>query len=133
MNELISAYADAIRAIAASVHDVYDGEWGDREWERLVVDFESLAHTNEPRTSSISFAIARAPDGPLEKVSFSLSADAEEAFMRINRIMQAQKGNYWSTCQVMVEVGCLPDSEGIVVAEQPLGGLWARQPCRESG
>jgi hypothetical protein len=103
MNELISAYADAIRAVAASVHDVYDGEWGDREWERLVVDFESLAHVDEPRTSSISFAIARAPDGPLEKVSFSLSADAEEAFMRINRIMQAQKGNYWSTCQVMVE------------------------------
>ena len=52
---------------------------------------------------SISFAIARAPHGPLEKVSFGLSADAEEAFMRINRIMQAQKGDYWSTCQMMVE------------------------------
>ena len=61
-----------------------------------MVDFESPVNTDEPQTSSISFAIARAPHGPLEKVSFNPSAQAEEAFMRINRIMQAQKGNQWS-------------------------------------
>jgi hypothetical protein len=31
------------------------------------------------------------------------------------------------------EVRYLPDSEGIVIGEQPLSGLWAREPCRASG
>jgi hypothetical protein len=103
MDDLNAAYADTVRAVAASVSDVNDGEWGDRDWLRLVVDFESLAHTDEPRTSSISFAIARAPGGPLEKVSFRLSPAAKESFLQIGRIMHGQKGQYWTACLLIVE------------------------------
>lgn len=103
MDDLTTAYADTVRAVAASVRNVYDGEWGDREWVRLVVDFESLAHTEEAETSSLSFAIAQAPGGPLEKVSFDLSPEAEDAFLHIARLMHAQKGQYWTTCRLTVE------------------------------
>lgn len=103
MDDLNAAYADTVRAVAASVSHVNDGEWGDRDWLRLVVDFESLAHTDEPRTSSISFAIARAPAGPLEKVAFRLAQDAKDGFVRIGKLMHGQKGQYWSTCRLVVE------------------------------
>ncbi len=104
MDDLNTAYADTVRAVAASVTDVNDGEWGDRDWLRLVVDFESLAQDEAaPRTSSISFAIARAPGGPLEKVGFRLSRAAKDGFVRIGRIMHGQKGQYWSTATLTVE------------------------------
>lgn len=103
IDDLNAAYAETVRAVAASVQDVNDGEWGDRDWVRLFVDFESLAHTDEPRTSSISFAIARTPGGPLEKVSFRLSPAAKQGFIDIGRIMHGQKGQYWSASTLTVE------------------------------
>lgn len=103
MDDLATAYADTVRAVAASVSNVYDDEWGDREWKRLVVDFESLMHTDDPATSSLSFAIARAPGGPLEKVSFDLSQEAEDGFLRVARTMQQQKGQWWTTARLTVD------------------------------
>ncbi|KLJ02482.1 hypothetical protein [Luteimonas sp. FCS-9] len=104
MDDLNAAYAQTVREVAASVRDVNDGQWGDRDWLRLVVDFESLAEDGgAPRTSSISFAIARAPDGPLEKVAFRLSPAAKAGFAEIGRIMQAQKGQTWTTSTLVVE------------------------------
>ncbi|VXC09711.1 conserved hypothetical protein [Luteimonas sp. 9C] len=104
MDDLNAAYADTVRAVAASVRDVNDGEWGARDWLRLVVDFESLSEDGgAPRTSSISFAIARAGDGPLEKVAFRLSPEAKAGFAQIGRIMHAQKGQDWTTSTLVVE------------------------------
>jgi len=103
MDDLNAAYAETVRAVAASVSHVSDGEWGNRDWLRLVVDFESLAHADEPRTSSISFAIARAPGGPLEKVAFRLAPDAKDGFLRIGQLMYAHKGQHWTTCKLAVE------------------------------
>ncbi len=102
MDDLNTAYADTVQAVAASLHDVNDGEWGDRDWLRLVVDFESL-HGDAPRTSSISFAIARAPGASLEKVAFRLSPSAKAGFAEIGRIMHAQKGQWWTTSTLVVE------------------------------
>ena len=102
MDDLNAAYAETVREVAASVRDVNDGEWGNRDWLRLVVDFESEPG-DAPRTSSISFAIARDGDGPLEKVSFRLSPAAKAGFAQIGRIMQAQKGQAWSTSTLIVE------------------------------
>ncbi|MFR0657043.1 hypothetical protein SB719_21090, partial [Pantoea sp. SIMBA_079] len=67
--------------------------------------FESLADDDggAPRTSSISFAIARAPQAPLEKVAFRLSPDAKAGFAEINRIMQAQKRQTWTTSTLILE------------------------------
>lgn len=104
MDDLNAAYAETVRAVAASVQDVNDGEWGQRDWLRLVVDFESLPGDGAtPRTSSISFAIARSPDGALEKVGFRLSPAAKAGFAEIGRIMHAQKGQWWSTSTLVVE------------------------------
>ncbi|WP_394003487.1 hypothetical protein ACF3M1_02145 [Luteimonas sp. WGS1318] len=104
MDDLNAAYADTVRAVAASVRDVNDGEWGERDWLRLVVDFETLpGDDGAPRTSSLSFAIARVPDGPLEKVAFRLSPEAKAGFASIGRIMHAQKGQWWSTSTLVVE------------------------------
>lgn len=100
---LDDAYAQTVRAVAASVTDVYDGDWGEREWLRLVVDYESATETDEPQTSSLSFAIARLPGGPLEKVSFALSPDGEDGFERIRALMHGQKGEYWNTATLVVE------------------------------
>lgn len=102
MDDLNAAYADTVREVAACVRDVNDGEWGTRDWLRLVVDFETEAG-EAPRTSSVSFAIARDGDGPLEKVAFRLSPAAKAGFAHIGRIMQAQKGQAWSTSTLIVE------------------------------
>ena len=104
MDDLNAAYADTVREVAACVRDVNEGEWGTRDWLRLVVDFETEGGES-PRTSSISFAIARDGDGPLEKVAFRLSPAAKAGFSWIARIMQVQKGQAWSTSTLVVERG----------------------------
>lgn len=103
MDSLPQAYADTVQAVAASVSDVYEGEWGARQWQRIVVDHESLLHTAEPQTSTIAFAIAQAPQGPLEQVDFRLSDAAEQGFKRIADIVHAQKGQYWTVCHLTIE------------------------------
>lgn len=62
--------AAIVRAVAANVTDVMDGEWGEREWLHLFVDFEIAAEGD--RSSSITFALARLPGRPVEDVSFRL-------------------------------------------------------------
>ncbi len=63
MDDLNQAYAETVQAVAASVTDVMDGEWGERDWRRLVVNHESLLHTAEPEASTIAFAVATKPGG----------------------------------------------------------------------
>lgn len=99
----MQAYADTVQAVAASVADVYDGEWGDRQWRRIVVNHESLLHTKEPQTSTIAFAIASQPGGKPEQVNFRLSDEAENGFERIAEILHKQKGEYWTVCNLTIE------------------------------
>lgn len=102
-DDLNQAYAETVQAVAASVTDVMDGEWGQREWQRIVVNFESLLHTSEPQTSDISFAIAQAPQGQPEMVDFRLSRAARNGFRHIAQVMHAQKGSHWTVCDLVIE------------------------------
>lgn len=103
MTDLNQAYAETVRAVAASVTDVMDGDWGTREWERLVVNYESLLHTDEPQISDISFAVARERGAALELVDFRLSRAAKDGFQKIGAIMKAQKGQDWTVCDLVIE------------------------------
>ena len=103
MDSLPQAYADTVQAVVASVSDVYEGEWGARQWQRIVVDHESLLHTAQPQTSTIAFAIAQAPQGQPEQVDFRLSDAAEQGFKRIADIVHAQKGQHWTVCSLTIE------------------------------
>ena len=94
---------EAVQAIVASVSDLMDGDWGDREWERIVVDHESLLHAPDETTSTIAFSVARQPAGRYERVDFRLSDAAEESLERVKRDMHAQSGTYWTTCSVTIE------------------------------
>lgn len=103
MANLSEAYETAVRAVVASVSDVMDGEWGERTWERIVVNYESLMHTEENESSTIAFSLARTKDGPLEKAHFRLSNDAKAALERIKEIVHEQNGDYWTTCDLVIE------------------------------
>ncbi len=83
MADLSAAYEETVQAIVASVSDVMDGEWGDRTWERIVVNYETLLHTSEATTSTIAFSIARPANHPPERVDFRLSDEAEAGLERI--------------------------------------------------
>lgn len=103
VDDLNNAYIDAVKAIVRSIANVYDGEWGDRSWERILVDHESLLHEPEPQTSTIAFTLACYPEAPLEKVAFDLSPEAEAGLQRIGEIMHSRDGKWWTTCRLTVE------------------------------
>lgn len=103
MDDLTQAYAETVQAVAGSVTDVMDGEWGERDWRRIVVNHESLLHTQEPEASTIAFAVANKPGGEPEIVDFRLSRAAKNGFKRIADIMHGQKGQYWTVCDLTIE------------------------------
>lgn len=103
MNELEQAYAETAKAIIASVSDVMDGDWDDRVWERIVVNYETLLHTPEATSSAIAFSIARSSAGRLETVDFRPSDEAEGGLENIVEIVHSQSGLYWTTCDVTIE------------------------------
>lgn len=93
---------DIARAVAGNVSDVMDGEWGDREWVHVFVDFE-LADDGE-RSSSVTFALARHPGGPLEKIAFRLPQTAKRLFADLAAAMvQDSDGRRWSSARLKIE------------------------------
>lgn len=103
MDRLNEAYVETVTAVTESVTDVMDGTWGERLWRRIVVNYETLPQADEPQTSSIAFAVAQAPGGPLEIVDFRLSRAARRGFERIAAIMHASRGTSWTVCDLTVE------------------------------
>jgi len=103
MHALEQAYAETAKGIVASVSDVMDGEWGDREWERIVVNHQTLLHSPEGTTSAIAFSIARSPAGAHEQLDFRISDEAEAGLENIAEIAHAQNGTYWTVCDVTIE------------------------------
>ncbi len=109
MNELQEAYEETVRAVVASVRDVRDGQWGERQWRRIVVNHETLAHEDEPETSTISFCVATLPGGRPEIVDFRLSRAAKNGLARIGAIMRESEGAFWTVCDLRIEAGGLYD------------------------
>lgn len=103
MDDLNQAYMETVRAVAQSVVNVREGEWGDRDWMRIVVNYESLRHTSEPQESVLAFAIAAKASAAPEKVSFRLSEAAEAGFHRVSDVMAASKGQRWTVCDLVIE------------------------------
>lgn len=92
-----------VQAVIASVPDVMDGEWGQRDWRQIVVNYETLLHSAEPQTSDISFSVAQDHDGTLEIVDFRLSRTAKSALQELAAVMQAQGGAAWTVCDLVIE------------------------------
>ncbi|MBN8954794.1 hypothetical protein [Rhizobium sp. 60-20] len=92
-----------VNAIVDSISDVMDGEWGDREWDRIVVNYESLLHAPDETTSTIAFSIARQMGGRWERVDFRLSDEAETCLEHIKEDMHAKGEAYWTVCDVIIE------------------------------
>ncbi|MHA6690902.1 hypothetical protein [Devosia sp. A449] len=94
-------------AIAASViADIAkprDGQWGDRQWRRIVVNFEAQWSAEDLVTSVLSFAVAGGVGVELEKVSVQLSQATEDLFARLAAQMQAQNGVFWTVCDLVVD------------------------------
>jgi hypothetical protein len=103
MDDLSQAYMETVQAVAQSVVNVRDGEWGDRDWSRIVVNYESLRHTQDPQESVLAFAIAAHPGASPEKVSFRLSPAAEAGFHRVADVMAKSKGQYWTVCDLVID------------------------------
>lgn len=103
MDELSQAYMETVRAVAQSVVNVREGEWGDRDWKRIVVNYESLRHTKDPQESVLAFAIAAKPSRAPEKISFRLSDAAEAGFHRVSDVMAASKGQRWTVCDLVID------------------------------
>ncbi|NEU94941.1 hypothetical protein [Bradyrhizobium uaiense] len=80
-----------------------DGDWGDRDWEQIVVNYETLLHAPDQTTSATAFSVARQKGGRHECVDFRLSDAAEDGLERVKRDMHAQSGTYWTTCAVTIE------------------------------
>lgn len=102
-SDLQQAYAETVRAVVDSAPDVMEGEWGDRTWRQIVVNYETLLHSDDPRISDISFAVAQRPDEPLELVDFRLSRAAKTGFERISALAFARDGGHFTTCDLMIE------------------------------
>lgn len=105
--QIAELQADVVRAVVASVTDLRDGEWGDREWSQLVVDFETLLDTDDPRTSSVSRVIAVGAPGTvasdgLEVLDFRLSRAAKDALAGLAGAMAAG-GDRWTSARLTVE------------------------------
>ncbi|MCX8996037.1 hypothetical protein NOF55_02865 [Rhizobiaceae bacterium BDR2-2] len=101
--EIKACQTELARAVAASITDLYDGEWEDRDWLRIVVNHEALWDQPQTRTSSLNFTIARRPGEALEKMGFRLSPAAREGFQRLAALMQAQGGSWWTVCDLVIE------------------------------
>jgi hypothetical protein len=80
-----------------------DGEWGDRTWERIVVNYETLLHTPEATSSTLAFSVARTPAGAYERVDFRLSDEAEAGLENIAEIAHAQDGTHWTVSDITIE------------------------------
>ena len=89
-----------VKAVVACATDLVDGEWGDRDWVHLFVDFE-IDQSGE-RTSSISFALAHAPGSPIEKLSFRLSGEAKRQFAALANSMGASPNGRWASGQLRI-------------------------------
>lgn len=92
--------AAIVQAVAANVTDLMEGEWGDRQWAHLFVDFE-IAPDGE-RSSSISFVLAHFPGKPLEKLSFRLPREAKRLLATLADDMGARPDGRWSSAQIRV-------------------------------
>lgn len=92
---------DIVCAVAGNVADVMDGEWGDRAWVHLFVDFE--IDQESARSSSIVFALARHPGQALEKVAFRLPAEAKQRFSDLAEAMCRPGEDRWSSTQLRIE------------------------------
>ena len=95
--------SETVQTVVASVPDVMDGEWGEREWERIVVNYETLLGQPDETTSAIAFSVARAPGGAPEIVDFRLSDEAEANLERLRTAMHGQNGTYWTVCDLTIE------------------------------
>ena len=90
-----------VRAVAGSVTDVSDGDWGDRNWVHIFVDFE-IAQIGA-RSSSIAFTLAHRPQQSLEKVAFRLTPEAKQLFGTLAESMRQPGANRWSSTQLRIE------------------------------
>lgn len=91
---------DIVHAVTGDVSEVLDGEWGDRAWAHILVDFE-LGH--DGASSSISFSLAHLPGRALEKVAFRLSAKTKGLFGNLATAMAGPDGSRWSSVQLKIE------------------------------
>lgn len=103
MDSLEDICREIVLSVIASVSDVMDGEWGDRDWERIVVNYETLSHQPDETTSAIAFSVARQKSGDWEIVDFRLSDAAEADLERLKLAMHAQKDAYWTVCDLTIE------------------------------
>lgn len=99
--EIQRIQAEAVQEIAASVSDVVDGEWGDREWARIAANVE-IDTAQGRRISAQTSAIARRPGKDYEDVDFRLSRRAKDALVALREAMRDQRGA-WNTCDVTID------------------------------
>ena len=95
------AQAAAVRAVAASVSDLREGQWGDRDWLRILVDIE-IETEPAKRISAQTSAFARQPGQPLEDLDFRLSREAKNALIALRESMRDGRGA-WSTCKLRID------------------------------
>lgn len=95
------AQNDAVRAVAASVTDLRDDDWGDRDWERILVNIE-IETDPARRISAQTSALARRPGQPLEDLDFRLSREAKHALVALRETMADERGK-WSTCDLRID------------------------------
>ena len=101
--EQLETQAAIVLGVVEDRADLRDGDWGERAWMRLVVDYEAQWHADAPVTSVLSFAVAENPDGSLEKLSFRLSAATKAQFTRLAVQMKEQQGTFWTLCHLVID------------------------------
>lgn len=99
--EIQRLQGETVREIAASVTDLMEGDWGDREWARIAANVE-IDTAQGRRISAQTSAIARSPGHAFEDVDFRLSRQAKDALVALREAMRDQRGA-WNTCDVTID------------------------------
>ncbi|MCX8996043.1 hypothetical protein NOF55_02895 [Rhizobiaceae bacterium BDR2-2] len=94
--------AALVKAVAADVSDLHDGEWEDRDWLRIGVNLELLIDGGQ-RISNQAIVIAQKPGGSLEKLSFRLRLANKEKFVELAQAMGKGNKERWTICDLQIE------------------------------
>lgn len=99
--DLAALQDEAVRGVVAGVHDLHEGEWGDREWVYIAVNHEVLIEEGR-RSSTQASVLAHVPGGELESLSFRLGMATKQALLDLREAMVAKGQEPWTILDLTI-------------------------------
>ncbi|MBP2302082.1 hypothetical protein [Azospirillum picis] len=93
---------DVVRSIVADSSDLYDDEWGDRDWVHIAVNHELLIEEGR-RSSTQTAVLAHRPGAPLEDLSFRMSMGTKRKLIALRDAMSREGREPWTIADITIE------------------------------